>query len=160
MRCRWRLSWVSLKRSDVPTLSVYDYWECPDANGVMHSAGSRSAPQETSVNGLVEHRTIQLATATSLTLWTSAGAITSFEFFWIKSTQALKLELTVDRGGEVGSEEIVLLIPANKAFRLSSDDALANYSGTLSGGTSDVVDEIICRNESGSTANIEYAIID
>lgn len=142
------------------SLSIIDYWECYDANGVFHSGGSRSAPQETTVNGLVDHRTVQLATATSLTLWTSAEPITSFEFFWIKSTQALRLELTVDRGGEVGSEEVVLLIPANKSFRLPVDDALANYAGTLSAGDADVIDEIVVRNESGSTANIEYAIID
>ena len=69
------------------------------------------------------------------------------------------MELTVDRGGEVGSEELVVLVEANTPFRLIYDDALANYSGTLSGGTADVIDEIVCRNESGETAIIERAII-
>ena len=142
----------------MPTLRYLDYLEVQDVNGVVHSVGSRSAMIEQTVDGYVEKKTVSLATATSLTLWTSAGALTNFDAFWIKSTQALKVELTVDRGGEVGSEEIVFVIPANKPFRLPTDDALANYSGTLSGGTADVVDEVVIRNESGSTAYVEYLI--
>lgn len=141
-------------------LSLYVYWEAIDANGAVHSGGSRSAPAEISGDGLVKHQTIQLADASQETLWDSDDPISSFEFFAIKSTQELKLELTIDRGGEVGSEEVVLVVPANCWFTLPSDDALANYSGTLSGGTEDVLDEIVVRNESGSDANIEYIIFD
>lgn len=137
----------------------YVYAEVTDAAGNHHQIGSRTAPSETSVDGYVEHKTVSLATATSLTLWTSAEAITNFDKLYLISDQALKIELTVDTGGEVGSEEIVLVHPANEMFRLASDDALANYSGTLSGGTADVVDEIVIRNESGSTASIEYLLV-
>ena len=143
----------------MPTLKRYVYWECPDVNGNVHSGGSRSEPIETSVDGYLDHNTVSLATDTSLTLWNSDEAITNFDYFYIKSTQQLKLELTVDRGGTNGLEELVILLPANKPFELPTDDALANYSGTLSGGTTDVIDEIVVRNESGSTASIDYAVI-
>lgn len=123
------------------------------------SGGSLAKPIELEVTGTVDHDVIQLATATSLTIWNSAEAITNFDYFYIKSDQDLKLELTVDRGGEVGSEELVLLLESNTPFDLIYDDALANYSGTLSGGTADVIDEIVIRNESGTTANIERCII-
>lgn len=99
-----------------------------------------------------------LATATSLTLWDSSRTVTDFDFFWLTSDQALKVELTVDRGGEVGLEEIVIVLPASTPLLLPTNAALANYSGTLSGGSADVVDEIVLRNESGTTANITWAI--
>ena len=143
----------------MPNVKDYSYGEVTDASGVIHRWGSRSAPDEISVTGTVDHNTVQLATATSLTLWNSGEAITDFDYFWMKANVQLKLELTVDRGADVGLEELVILVPANKSFKLPTDDALANYSGTLSGGTSDVIDEIVVRNESGSTATIEYVVI-
>ena len=142
----------------MPTLRYFDYAEVQDVNGQVHSVGSRVAPIEETVDGYVDHKTVALATAASLTVFISSGALSNFDFFWLKSTQALKIELTVDRGGEVGLEELVHVQPANKPFRLPTDDALANYLGTLSGGTADVIDEIVVRNESGSTAYIEYLV--
>lgn len=133
--------------------------EVVDIYGVTHSIGSRSNPVESDITGTVERRTVTLVTATSLVIWNSAEPITSFAKFWLKADQDLKIELTVDRGGEVGSEELVLVHPAGLWFRLASDDALALYTGTLSGGTADVVDEIQIRNESGVTANIEYYLV-
>jgi hypothetical protein len=140
----------------VATLRYYAYWEV-DLNGAKLTGGSRAAPVEYTVTQN-DGNTQVLATATSDTLWTSANTPTDFDFFYIKSTQALKLELTVDRAGDNGSQEIVLLVPANTPFVLPMNDALANYSGTLSGGTADVIDEIVCRNESGSDATITWAL--
>lgn len=141
--------------------SVREYLaiEVTDAQGVVRRMGSRSAAVEASVDGLVDHAVLQLATATSLTLWNSAESITTFDRFWLIADQDLKIELTVDRGNEVGTEELVFVHPANIPFRLADDTALANYSGTLSGGTSDLIDEIVVRNESGSTATIERMIV-
>jgi len=143
-------------------MASYREWmaaEIVDAYGVTHEIGSRANPIETTIAGQVEHKTLSLATATSLTLWNSDESITNFDKLWLKSDQALKIELTVDKGGEVGSEEIVFVHPSGQWFRLASDDALALYTGTLSGGTADVIDEVVIRNESGTTANIEYALI-
>ena len=137
----------------------YLYAEVTDALGNKHSIGSLSSPVETSVDGVVERRTVTLATATSLLIWNSAEAITNFDKLYLLSDTALKIELTVDRGGEVGSEELVLVWPANDIFKLGTDDALALYTGTLSGGTQDVIDEIYVRNESGAAATIEYMLV-
>lgn len=123
------------------------------------SGGSLSQPTELTVDGLVDDDVIQLATASQVTLWNSGEAITNFDYFYIESDKDLKLELTIDRGAEVGSEEVVLLLEADTPFDLIYDDALANYSGTLSGGTADVIDEIVVRNESGSTATIRRTFI-
>lgn len=141
------------------TLRRWVYWEL--VGGVKPaSGGSLANPVETTVDGLIDGPdAIQLATATSLTVWNSAEALTTFDFFYLQSDQALKIEITCDRGGEVGSEEFVFVHPANTPFILNDDTALANYSGTLSGGTSDVIDEIVIRNESGTTANIVRAVI-
>ena len=140
-------------------LRVYDAWDCTDANGAPHNGGSRSAPVEITVDGYVDDATVSLATATSLTLWNSAEAITTFDFFWLVADQDLKIEITCDRGGEVGLEEFVFVHPAYKPFRLLDDAALALYSGTLSAGTLDTIDEVVVRNESGTTATIRRVII-
>ena len=143
----------------MPALKRYLYWEL-ELPGRKLSGGSRSSPVETDVGGYaLTGEDVQLATSTALTIWTSANAVADFDFFYLLSDQDLKIEVTCDRGGEVGSEEFVFIHPANVPFVLQSDDALALYSGTLSGGTEDVVDEIVVRNESGSTASIDYALI-
>lgn len=140
------------------TLKRWTYWEI-DLPDQKYHGGSRSAPIETTVDGLILPGKVQLATATNLTVWNSSEAVTTFDFFWLESDQALKIEITCDRGAEVGLEEFVFVHPANTPFVLNDDTALANYSGTLSGGTSDVIDEIVVRNESGSTANIKYVVV-
>ena len=139
-------------------LRVWSAFEL-ESNGVVHRGGSKSAPVEVTVDAVVSDQQFTLATATSQTVWTSASPPTNFDYFWLLSDQALKLELTVDRGGEVGLEEIVFVHPANKPFQLHDDAALALYSGTLSGGTADVIDEIVIRNESGTTANVRAVLV-
>lgn len=140
-------------------LEYYCYWKVRGADGSTHEGGSRSAPTEISCDGYVDHDTVLLATATSLTVWNSGEAITTFDFFYLRADQNLKVEITCDRGGEVGLEEFVFVLPAGRPLVLPDDTALALYSGTLSGGTSDVIDEIVVRNESGSDAIIERAIV-
>lgn len=139
-------------------LRVWNAWEL-EHNGVVNAGGSRSAPIEITVDGVVNNQQFTLATATSQTVWTSASPPTNFDFFWLIADQALKVELTVDRGADNGLEEIVFVHPANKPLMLLDDAALANYSGTLSGGTADVIDEIVIRNESGSTATVRAVLI-
>lgn len=138
------------------TLRIFNYFEC-DLNGARYSDGSRSKPVEKTVTQR-RGSDFSLATATSLTLWTSADQVTDFDYFWLICDQALKVEITVDRGAEVGSEELVFVHPANTPFQLMDDAALALYGGTLSGGTADVIDEIVVRNESGSTATGTWAL--
>lgn len=141
------------------TLRRTTYWEVVDAGGKVHRFGSISSPVETTVDGYVDHDTISLATGTSLTVWNSAGALTDFDGFALICDQDLKIEITCDRGGEVGLEEFVFVHPASIPFTLADNAALALYTGTLSGGTQDQIDEIVIRNESGETATIERLIV-
>lgn len=140
------------------TLRVWDAWELvggfkPDFGG------SLAQPIELTVTGLIEHKVIQLATSTTITLWDSSESITDFDFLWFKADQDLRVELTIDRGNEVGDELIVLLIEANTPFRLIFDDGLALYTANFAAGTADVVDRVRLRNVSGTIANIEYALV-
>jgi hypothetical protein len=134
-------------------MATLRYWSAfeVDLNGSHYSDGSRSAPVEKTVTQRAGGD-ISLATATSLTLWDSSQAVTDFDFFWMICDKELKVELTVDRGGEVGLEELAFVHPANTPFVLADDAALANYSSDISLGTADVIDKIRIRNESGDTA--------
>lgn len=136
----------------MPILREWLYWEV-EHDGTKRFGGSRSSPLEITVDGQFLDKDFSLATATSLTIWNSAEAVATFAYVWLICDQDLKVEVTCDRAGDNGLEEFVFVIEANTPFRLVYDDALANYSGTLSAGTADVVDEIVIRNESGTTAN-------
>lgn len=138
------------------TLKVYNYWEC-DLNGVKYSDGSRAAPVEVTVTKRLGGD-ITLADATTLDLWSSADSLTDFDYFWLISDVDIRIELTVDRGAEVGLEEIALLIESNTPFQLFYDDALALYTSNFAAGTADVIDMIRLRNVSGGTATISWAL--
>jgi hypothetical protein len=143
----------------VPHLRIYDYWEATDINGQPHKAGSLSEPIDIEIDGYIDDDTVSLATSTTLTVWDSAEALTDFDFFWLKADQDLYVELTCDRGAEVGTEELAFVIEANTPFRLIYDDALALYTTNFAALTADVIDRVRVRNVSGTTASIRRAII-
>lgn len=143
----------------MPILRYFTYWELPDLLGRLHKGGSLSDPVEIEVAGYVDNDTVSLATATTLTLWNSAEALTDFDFFYLKADQALYVEITCDRGGEVGLEELAFVLPAGRPLILPDDGALALYTSNFATGTADVIDSIRVRNVSGSTATIERAVI-
>ena len=143
------------------TLRVYDYWEVTDADGIEHRGGSRSAPIEVSVTPIVDDRTKSLADSTTWDAWITGAeeAMTEFDFFWMIADQDVRVELTVDKGNEVGDEVLVLLVEANTPFRLFYDDALAAYTADFAAGTADLVDRIRIRNVSGETAIVRRVLI-
>lgn len=140
------------------TLRIWDSWEL--LGGVKgDEGGSRSKPIELTVDGLIEHKVIQLATSTTITLWDSSESITNFDFLWFQADQDLYCEVTADRGAEVGTVVFGFIVESNTPFRLIYDDALANFTANFATGTADVIDRIRLRNVSGTTANIEYCLI-
>lgn len=143
------------------TLRVYDYWEVTDAQGIKFQGGSRSAPIEIEVTPVVDDRTKSLATATTWDAWITGAeeALTEFDFFWMIADQDVRVELTVDKGNEVGDEVIALLVEANTPFRLIYDDALAAYTADFVAGTADVVDRVRIRNVSGKTAIVRRVLV-
>lgn len=141
----------------MPILRIYDAWEL-DHDGTKSVGGSRSAPVEIEIDGQFIDRDFSLAASTTLDVWSSADAITDFDFLWFKADQDLRVELTVDRGNEVGDELLALLVEANTPFRLVYDDALALYTANFAAGTADVVDRVRIRNAGSSTANGRFFI--
>lgn len=121
--------------------------------------GSRSAPIEITVGGQVIDKRFTLATATTLDLWTSADAVTNFEYVFIESDQDIYVEWTCDRGGEVGTvvfaDEIKAYTPWDRLY----DDAIALHTANFATGTEDVVDRIRLRNVSGTTANGRFVLV-
>lgn len=138
------------------TLRIYTGFEC-DLNGIKYSGGSRSTPVEITVTEYMGG-VISLATATTLDLWSSASAVTTFDYFFIKCDQDIRIELTVDRGAEVGTILIPLLVEANTPFQLIYDDALANYTANFATGSADIIDRIRIRNVSGVTTSGAWAL--
>src|SRR5574339_718817 len=134
------------------TLRVWKRWEL--LGGLSpEEGGSLAQPTEITVDGLIEHRIIQLATSTTLTLWDSSEPITNFDYFWIKSDQDIRIEWTADTGGEVGTVVFADLIESNTPWDRFYDDVLALYTANFATGTADVLDRIRIRNVSGTTAN-------
>src|SRR5688572_33253424 len=97
-------------------LRVYDYWEV-NLDGQDYRGGSRSSPIELTVTTILPGL-ITLATSTTKDLWSSADSLTTFKFFWFKADQDLYVELTADRGAEVGTVVFGQIITANTPFRL------------------------------------------
>lgn len=143
----------------MPTLRQYTYWEATDASGEDYRGGSRSCPVETTIDGYIEQKTVSLADDTTLDLWDSSGSLTDFEFFWLKADQDVQIELTVDRGAEVGTVVVAIILPANKDFVLNEDGGLANYTADFATGSADVIDRLRVRNESGEVTTLEYALV-
>lgn len=138
------------------TLRIYTGFEC-DLNGIKYSGGSRSSPVEITVTEYLGG-VISLANNTTLDLWSSASAVTTFDYFFMKCDVAIRVEVTVDRGGEVGDELMCFLVAANTPFQLIYDDALANYTANFGGGSADVIDRLRIRNVSGGAASGAWAL--
>lgn len=122
--------------------------------------GSITTPVQVTVGGQYHHRNITLATATTATIYdATTDSPSSFDFIVILSDQDVFLETVVDQNGGVGTEQLAYKLRANLPFILPYDDAKANYTINFAAGTNDVIDLIRIRNESGSTANIEYLVV-
>lgn len=141
-------------------LDVFDAWQITDAAGSKHTGGSRGSPLELEVGGQIEHKTVSLAALGTLTVWDSSEALKNFDWFWLKADTALRIEITCDRGGENGTVQFAFVWPADMPFRLFGDDAVANYAGTITGGTADLIDKVRIYNPSTTTAaNVEFAVV-
>lgn len=139
-------------------LRAWKAWQLIGARAA-DAGGSLTEPIDITVDGLIEHKVIQLANNTTVVLWDSAESIATFDYFYIKSDQDIRIEWTCDRGAEVGTVVFADLIESNTPWDRFYDDALASYTANFATGTVDVIDRIRVRNISGSTANIEYVLI-
>lgn len=145
------------------TLELYQYFSVTGADGQTIEFGSRANPREVTVDGYKSDETKSLTTGATWDVWdsTSEEGLTNFDIAGFLSTQAVFLELTVDRGAEVGTEDIAIELQANREFILSGgDDAMGAHTQDFAGTeTEDVIDRIRIRNVSGSTAIVRALFI-
>jgi hypothetical protein len=123
-------------------------------NNVVIRGGSVNPVSVTCAGGSVHDQTVDLATATTTTLFNTTEDLADFDFLFITSTQDIYLELTTDLDASVGDEVYTVPVTANVPFVLARDDSYANYTVNFGGGTLDVIQRIRARNVSGSTATI------
>jgi hypothetical protein len=146
------------------TLDYYVYFQFPTPSGAIVSGGSRTSPESITVDGVCKDATKALGNNTTWDFWLvgadeSITSSTGWDFFYVEADQNILVELTIDRGADVGREEIAIEVQSGLPFTLTSDDALALYTTDFAAGTADVIDGIRIRNESGSTANIRAVLV-
>jgi hypothetical protein len=143
------------------TLDYYVYFQFPTPSGAIVSGGSRTSPESITVDGVCKDATKSLTTATTWDVWITGAdeSLTSFDFLYVEADQNVFLELTVDKGNEVGREEIAIEIQSGIPFALPTDDAYALYTADFGAGTEDVIDSVRVRNVSGSTANVRVVLV-
>lgn len=143
------------------TLDYYIAFSFPAPDGEVISGGSRTAPESITVDGNHKNISRSLANNTTIDVWITGAdeSVTDFDFAYFVSDQNVYLELTVDKGNDVGREEIAIELQAGIPFALTSDDAYALYTTDFAAGTADVIDQIRIRNVSGSTANVRAMIV-
>jgi hypothetical protein len=145
----------------VATLYYTQYFEVT-IDGVKVSGGSRSLPEEITVDGDVLDTTKSLATATTwdVITFSSSVALSNFDFLYVSSAdQPVYLELTADAGGENGTTVFAIEVQAGQPFTLGSDDCYENYTANFATGTAGVIDRLRIRNVSGSTSDVRVVAI-
>lgn len=143
------------------TLRVLSYFEALLGNELVHG-GSRSEYREITVSQPHFNQTKLLAAETTWDAW-EAGAeepISDFDFLFIESDlSGVMVELTADKGGEIGTRVFTIGLIANIPLMLPSNLSYANYSADFGAGTLDLIDRIRVRNKSTTlTANVRVAL--
>lgn len=133
-----------------------------DISGVKTARGSRGGPTSITVDGQTKVWNRSLADSTTATIWDGTDTsepLSNFDYLYIIATQAIRIELTCDKGAEVGTVVFCKNLPANTPWCILYDDAMANYTANYASGTADVIDRIRVRNVSGSTAVVDAVLV-
>jgi len=106
--------------------------------------------------------TLVLANSKTWDVWTAVATDDpgqeSFAVGIFEASAAAFIEITIDKDGDVGTEEIAIGLAAGEPFILTSNVGKALYTADFAAGTDDVIDQIRIRNEAGA-ANTVRAII-
>jgi hypothetical protein len=121
---------------------------------------SNELPRTISVTGDLHDQKHTLATATSLELFDVADDIADFNFLAVESSRTILMQIVIDDNATNGESYQVITLTANHPIFFSSDVALASDGSVdLFDGTSDKIERINVRNNSGSTAVIRVFAI-
>lgn len=140
------------------TVKLYNLFEV-NIDGHYIADGGISSPIEITLSNdkMLVYKD-EIAISTTVDVWDSSDEkLSSFTFMYLKADNEVYLELTVDRGNDVGTEIVAIQIEPNVPFILGGDTAFANYTADFAGGTADVIDRIRIRNNSSTasdTANV------
>lgn len=130
-------------------------------DGETIAGGSHSAASQVTVDGKRAELVKSLATATTWDVWEAGSEepLSDFDYLFVEADQNVLLELTCDKGNEVGTVVFAKEIPASKPFDLITDDAMAAHTADFGAGTEDVIDRLRIRNVSGSTATVRVLLV-
>lgn len=136
------------------TLYVTDHFELTGASAEC-KGGSKSAPASISVDGKVKEWLGSIAATSSKTIWEASNSnesLTDFDFLAVECNENVILELTCDANNGVGTKTFAIEVPGGRMFKLTADDAIANFTTDVSVGTEDVIDKVRIRNASATSS--------
>lgn len=134
-----------------------------DIDGVPIKLGSMAVPlknYQASIDGLHEHKVVQVAAAGTATIWSAAiSALDDFDFVWIRSDQdSVRLQLTC-KDGDANEENFLVTLAAGVPFVLADDTSEYNLTPDFAAGTVDAIDKLMVENLASVAANIEVLVI-
>lgn len=129
-----------------------------EVDGVARRGGDIAQPVSITIAGAVKDDVKVIGTTTTWDAWASGAEepLSDFDFLWIESElDGVQVELTIDKGAEVGREVLTITLKKDVPLVLADDAGFANYTVDFAGGTLDVIDQIRIRNPDGTnTANV------
>lgn len=144
------------------TVRFFSYLEV-EIEGEKHRIGSLSEARTLSVTGAALDLRKIIGTSTTWDVWESGAdePMTDFDVLCIESElSGVIVELTADKGGEVGTRVFTVELTADCPFFLFSDGSWANYTADFAAGTLDVIDRIRIRNvNASSTASVRVLML-
>jgi len=142
-------------------LKVWQRFEIIDLLGRKHEGGSSVEPETVIVDGTVKDEVKTIGAAATWDFWVTGAEepLTDFDLLFIESDlDGVMVELTTDKGAEVGTVVSTVELKAGKPLILNSDGSWANYTVDFAAGTLDVIDQIRIHNPAGS-ANVHAVLV-
>lgn len=115
------------------------------------SGDGYGAPVEIEINDVLADNTKSVAVGETWDAWgvEDNDPVSAFEFLWVRSDiDGVLVELTCDKGNNVGVCVFALELKAGIPLRLRGDGAMANYTADFATGTLDVIDRVRIKNPS------------
>lgn len=145
----------------MPTLRFFSAFEI-EIDGIRRSGGKKSDPVEVTVDGKYLDLQKSLAAENEWEVWTAStdDAVSNFDFFYVLSDQAIRLEFLCDQVASTGEKTCMFLIPANTPFTLVGDDAFTGDWTSLDEGSPALIDRVrIFNNSSTDTASVRVVMV-
>lgn len=140
---------------------IYSYFRAT-INGKLYEAGVRNTPTEITLTDVLFEGRKSLAAGDVWDAWgfSTEEPVSAFDVLVIESDlSGVLVELTCDKGNDVGREEFVVELVAGLPLILGSDSSMANYTADFASGTADVIDRIRVKNPSGASSSAKVSVM-